>query len=100
MSRRLNLERLRGAVAVFKTISADAQLYSLKKLARNNGGTWDLPSEAKTPAGDPVYQPSAISIDVFQVRATAHMAEDLPNAWVAEAEALLSAADTCAGEAA
>lgn len=100
MSRRPNIERLRGAVAVFKTISDDARIYSLKRLARNNGGTWDLPSEARTPAGDPVYQPSAIFIDVFGVSATAHFAEDLPSAWIAAAEALIADADARAGEAA
>lgn len=98
MSRRLNLERLRGAVAVLKTIATEDQLYSLKKLARNNGGTWNLPSECLNAEGTPVYQPSAISIDVFQVRATAHAVEDLAHAWIVEAERLLEAADARVGE--
>ncbi len=98
MSRRLNIERLRGAVAVLKTIAPEDQLYSLKKLARNNGGAWDLPSAALTAQGKPVYQPSAITIEVFRVRATAHAVADLAYAWIEEAERLLAAADAGAGE--
>lgn len=87
MSRRLNLERLRGVVAVFETIEPENRLNSLTKLARDNGGTWDW-AGARLPVTTPIY------IEVFKVRATAETLDDLPSAWMAEAQRLLEAADT------
>lgn len=99
MSRRLNIERLRGAVDVLRTIVPENQLYSLKKMASNHGGCFDLPSACVGADGKPVYQPRQIMIEVFEVRGTAHRVEDLAYAWLAAAEGLIDAADvrTCEG---
>ncbi|WP_299084171.1 hypothetical protein [uncultured Ruegeria sp.] len=85
MSRRLNLERLRGVIAVFDTIEPENRLDSLVKLARDNGGAWDWAS-ARLPVATPIY------IEVFKIRATAETLDDLPSAWIAEAQRLLEAA--------
>ena len=93
MSRRLNIERLRGAVDVLKTLVPENRLYSLKKMASNHGGSFDLPSTLVGADGKPVYQPTQIMIEVFHVRGTAHSVQDLAYAWLVAAEGLIDAAD-------
>lgn len=82
----LDTAHLNDVVSLLRQIPADGRLTALKNLALNNGGQWKLPP-AKHMDG---YRVAYVEIQVFGIMAQARDVTELPDQWLAKANAALA----------
>ncbi|AVO37364.1 hypothetical protein [Pukyongiella litopenaei] len=92
MKARIELARIAAAIELLKRVNPERRLARLRKLILNNGGRWDLPSEARGRDGAPIYNPLLISVELFGVYAMADDVDELAKNWMRCARNILDAA--------
>jgi hypothetical protein len=90
MSHYINTVRIRAALSILADIHPTDRLDALKKLTRENGGRWDLPT------GN--YQPFIKTIEVYGVHAMANDLADLTRHWIAVAKTIIAGIDLATTE--